>query len=132
MFVQLTEPPRLAIKAELIPTLFGEQRLCITSGKTVTEYVVLEPPPCGEAVAQAVRLRREKKEYGLVVTKEGCHYCTCEDFLFLSGRENRPCKHLVGAYLTGLLTECPPLLETTNHGERNEEQPGPADASSGV
>lgn len=129
MFVELTQPPRLPIEAELIPTLFGERRLRLTSGKSVTEYIVLEPPACGPAVAEAIALRREAKDYALVVTKEGSHYCSCEDFCFLSGRESRPCKHLVGAYLTGLLMHSPPLLEMDN-GNRNEnQQPAGADAA---
>lgn len=106
MFVALRIGPRYPVEAELIPTMFGDTQIRVTvhkpDGDDCKDYGI-ERRQCLDGTAEAFTVVGGEEPYPCLTTDDGLHHCGCKDFKHTSGRESRPCRHLAGLMLTGLM-----------------------------
>jgi len=103
----LSSPPRslpdVAMLVEPTEIAFGLVRI------GSRDYYVAAPV-CDE-VTTRVRLYHREWDgpwYDVWETEHGLHGCTCRGWEIRCGRDRKPCRHIAGLYLLGLLSRFPP------------------------
>ena len=107
-FAFLKLPPRLPVEAELLPTMFGDVQLRISTqtkaGTKHQDYAVTRGES-DDMIAESITLRHDDTTYQVQVRHTGEANCTCEAFEFERCAElGRMCKHVYSLVVTGLIT----------------------------